>query len=352
VLESGAFVEGPFVAGFERTFADHCRRKHCIGVGNGSDALFLALRAAGVGPDDEVITTAFSFVATAQAIVRTGAAVRFVDIQRDTFNLDPRLVEGLVTKRTRAIVPVHLFGRPADSRAIHRLACRHRLAVVEDAAQACGATADGKPVGSFGKLSCFSFYPTKNLGGLGDGGAVVTDSGYLAERVRKLSRHARLAKLDYAAEGFNSRLDAIQAALLTVKLGRLPEWTQKRRQIAALYRERLAGASVAVPTWPADVQPAWHVFPVRVPADHRDPLQRHLHDCGVETRVYYPRPLPRLKGFGRYVVDGQTFPETSRASQELLGLPMSPNLTAAAVGEIAAGILGYLAQTGRRYGAA
>jgi dTDP-4-amino-4,6-dideoxygalactose transaminase len=352
VLQQGLFIDGPHVASFEQAFAEACGCKYCVGVGNGTDGLYLALKALGIGSGDEVITTAYSFVATAQAITRTGAEVRFVDIERATCNLDTALIEPLITPRTRAILPVHLFGRPADMAALHHLARHYGLHLVEDAAQAHGAMDHGKPVGSLGNLACFSFYPTKNLGAIGDGGAVVTDNASLGERVRHLSRQARLPDSDYGRDGINSRLDAVQAAVLSVKLTHLAEWTERRQQIADRYRQQLDGSPLILPPTDKHARPAYHVYPIRVRDGRRDALQQHLLANGIESRVYYSKPLPRLKGFAPYVLSGQRFPEANRASREILGLPMSPEMPDTTIDYVANCIAGFLAAKGQRYGIA
>jgi dTDP-4-amino-4,6-dideoxygalactose transaminase len=351
-LDTGCFVEGRALNAFEQAFAVHCHRKHCVGVGNGTDALYLALKALNIGPGHEVITTAYSFVATAQAITRTGANVRFVDIERATCNLNADLIEALIGRRTRAILPVHLFGQPVDMPRILRLARLHGLHIVEDAAQAHGARIRGWPVGSAGKVACFSFYPTKNLGALGDGGAVVTNSADLATRIRNLSRHARVSHSNYDNDGINSRLDALQAAVLNLKLHRLPAWTERRRRIAERYRQQMSGFPLGLPPVSPDLQPAYHVYPIRVPAEKRDALQKFLRASGIESRVYYPRPLPRLKGFAQYTLNGQRFPEANRASREILCLPISPELCNGAVDYVIARIRAFLAAERLLYGAA
>jgi dTDP-4-amino-4,6-dideoxygalactose transaminase len=352
LIEDGCFIDGAPVAAFERAFATFCARKYCVGVGSGTSALYLALKALNIGPGDEVITTAFSFVATAQAIVQTGAAVRFVDVERATCNLNPELIESAVTKRTRALLPVHLFGQPANMAAIQRIARRHRLHIIEDAAQAHGALYRGKPVGSLGHLVCFSFYPSKQLGAVGDGGAVVTDNKALAQSIRRRGRHAPLSRSNYGHDGTNSRLDALQAAVLELKLRRLPMWTQRRHVIAARYHEQMSDLPLGLPAVLKDAQPSFHIFPIRVPAGRRSLLHKHLRESGVETRVYYPRPLPFLEGFKQYVSEGDRFSEAVRASKELLGLPMSPELNDVEVDYVIARIRAFFAAESMLHGVA
>ena len=237
VLSSSAFIGGPFVKSFEDAFAAFCGAKHCVGVGNGTDAIFLTLKAMGIGAGDEVITAANSFIATAEAITMTGARVVFADIRPDTYNIDPEKIEQRINKKTKAVIPVHLYGQPADMDPILAIARKHGLTVIEDAAQAHGATYKGRTVGTLADAACFSFYPGKNLGAYGDAGAVVTDDGNLALKVRMMANHGRIAKYDHEIEGVNSRLDGLQAAVLSAKLSHLPRWTIHRQNNASLYKK-------------------------------------------------------------------------------------------------------------------
>lgn len=325
VLHSGKFIGGPAVETFERAFAQYCGAGHAVGVANGTDALALALSALGIGPGDEVVTSAYSFIATAQAIARTGAQPVFVDIDSATYNLDPTLVERALTPRTKAILVVHLFGRCAPMRELTSIARRHGLPLVEDAAQAHGASIDGQRVGSFGVTGCFSFYPTKNLGALGDGGAVVTNDAELARRIRDLAHHDRRGAGDFGSLGTNSRLDALQAAALTVKLAYLDEGNRRRRDIARLYRDLLLDVPLFLPTFAPESAP--HIFPIRVPPALRDPLVRHLTEWQIGTRIYYERPLPRTSGFAPLVSAEASFPNADQASGEVLALPLYPTLS-------------------------
>jgi len=262
VISKTAFVGGPFLESFEKSFASFCGVKNCVGVGNGTDALYIALRALGIGPGDEVITVANSFIATSEAITMTGARVVFVDINPRTYNIDVTKIEEKVTPRTKAIIPVHLYGQPADVDPIIAIAKKHGLKIVEDAAQGHGGLYKGRRIGSIGDLACFSFYPGKNLGAYGDGGAVVTNDDALADKVRMIANHGRMEKYNHKLEGVNSRLDGLQAAILDVKLRHLPAWTDGRRRNAALYNDYLAGSGVVTPVEIPDVTAVYHLYVV------------------------------------------------------------------------------------------
>jgi dTDP-4-amino-4,6-dideoxygalactose transaminase len=327
VLSSTAFIGGPHVKAFETAFAAFCGVRNCIGVGNGTDAIFLALKAMGIGRGDEVITAANSFIATSEAITMSGARVVFVDIRRDTFHIDPERIEEKITNRTKAIIPVHLYGQPTDMDPILQIARNHRLKVIEDAAQAHGATYKGKGVGTLADAACFSFYPGKNLGAYGDAGAVVTDDDGLALKVRMLANHGRAAKYDHEIEGVNSRLDGLQAAVLGVKLAHLPDWTARRKKNAYLYNDLLSGVNgVATPTEIDGVDAVYHLYVIRVRKEIRPLLQKYLKDSGVQTGIHYPIVLPNLKAYEYMKSRDTDFPEATRASQEILSLPMFPEL--------------------------
>jgi len=327
VISSTAFIGGPFVKAFESSFAAFCGVKHCIGVGNGTDALFLVLKAMGIGPGDEVITAANSFIATPEAITMTGARVVFVDIDPRAFNIDPAKIEKKITNKTKAIIPVHLYGQPADMDPILEIAHRHELKVIEDAAQAHGATYKGRRVGTLGDAACFSFYPGKNLGAYGDGGAVVTNDEELAVLVRMLANHGRVDKYDHKIEGVNSRLDGLQAAVLSAKLPHLSAWTESRRKNAYLYKELLGEVpSLETPVEVAEVRAVYHLYVVRVKYGLRSQLQNHLKDKGVSTGIHYPIALPLLSAYSYIDHRDGDFPEAIRASQEILSLPMFPEL--------------------------
>ena len=326
VLAETAFVGGPHVQAFENEFARYCGVTHCVGVANGTDAIFLALRALGIGPGDEVITVANSFVATSEAIKMAGAQVVFVDIDPRTFNIDVNGIEAKVTPRTKAIIPVHLYGQPADMAAIRAIADRHGLRVIGDAAQAHGAMYRGQPIAQLADMTCYSFYPGKNLGAYGDAGAVVTNNAEWATAARMFANHGRTKKYDHDFEGVNSRLDGLQAAILSVKLRYLEDWTERRRRNAYLYNKALAGTSVVTPTEMADVTAVYHLYIIRVPNGNRDALQQHLQGHGISTGIHYPIALPYLNAYRHLGHTDRDFPEALRASGEILSLPMFPEL--------------------------
>jgi len=330
VLASGQFILGPEVRAFEREMADFCGTRFAWGVASGTDALRLSLAALGIGPGDEVITTPFTFVATANTISRAGAQPVFVDIDPATFNLDPEQLEPAITEKTRAIVPVHLYGQPAGIGRIQEIARRHGLAVIEDAAQAIGALWEGRPAGSLGTVGCFSFYPTKNLGAYGDAGLLVTDDPDLAATLDVLRNHGRCnAKYLYDCIGFNSRLDELQAAILRVKLRRLPAWSTRRREIAALYGRLLSPAPVTLPAEAEGVTHVYHQYTIRAP--RRDALQEALAAEGIGTAIYYPVPLHLQTMYRDLGLVEGAFPEAERAAQEALSLPIYAELTDAQV---------------------
>src|SRR5690348_2241205 len=290
VLDSSRFVLGPEGQALETEVAARCGARHGIGVGSGTDALRLALSALGLKPGDEVVTPAFSFVASASTVLMAGATPVFADVDPVTLALDPDAVERALTPRTRAVVVVHLYGHPAPMDRVMALARARGLAVVEDAAQAIGATWDGRPVGSFGDVACLSFYPTKNLGACGDAGMLVTNRDDLAAHVRRLRHHGDTGRYHHVELGYCSRLDDLQAAMLRVKLRRLEAWTEARRRLAARYRERLAGLPLGLPVEDPRARHIYHLFTVRHP--RRDALAQALADLGVGTMVHYPRPVP------------------------------------------------------------
>jgi dTDP-4-amino-4,6-dideoxygalactose transaminase len=326
IITRSAFVGGEEVRSFESEFAAYCEAKACVGVGNGTDAIYLTLRALGIGPGDEVITVAHTFIATSEAISMTGARPVFVDITEDTMLMNPALLEQAVTPRTKAIVPVHLYGQPCDLDAIMKVADRHGLKVIEDAAQAHGARWRGRRV-SIGDAGCFSFYPGKNLGAFGDAGAVVSQDEELIERIRMLANHGRLEKYTHKMEGVNSRLDGLQAAILRVKLRHLDEWNESRRRHADFYFENLSGNELRMPAVAENALPVWHLFVVRV-AD-RESFQRKLKDEGIATGVHYPVPL-HLQPACQYLrIPTGSLPVTEEVSGEVVSLPMYPELTSA-----------------------
>jgi len=322
VLASSWFILGPEGRALEGELAALCEASHGIGVNSGTDALLLALKAVGVGPGDEVITSAFSFVASGSTVALCGGRPVFVDVDPATLNLDPALVEKAITSRTRAIVPVHLYGQPAAMDALTAIASARGIAVVADAAQAVGATYGGRGMGAWGDAVCLSFYPTKNLGACGDGGMVLTARADVAERVRRLRDHGSHRKYEHRELGHSSRLDELQAAFLRVKLQRLPEWNDRRRRLADGYRALLGGLPLALPVERPPARHVYHQFTVR--SAQRDALARGLADLGVGTAVHYPTILPAQPLFH---AGEAAFPVAARAAREVLSLPCFPELT-------------------------
>ena len=290
VIASGWFVLGPEVEAFETEFAAASRVPHAVGVGTGTDAITLILRALDIGPGDEVITPPLSAAYSALAVMMAGARPVFADIDPERLTMDPRATEAAITPRTRALLPVHLYGQVADLRPLEALASKHRLALVEDAAQSHLATADGRPVGTIGIAAATSFYPTKNLGALGDGGAVLTRDAQIAARVKRLRNGGQTSRYHHEEPGGNSRLDEMQAAILRARLPWLPRWTERRRAIAATYRAALAASTLHVPR-EFDTGHVYHLFPVLT--EYRDAFQAHMRERGVETLIHYPVPIPR-----------------------------------------------------------
>lgn len=336
VIDRGWFILGPEVDAFEREFALASGVRHAVGVGTGTDAIALTLRALDIGPGDEVITSPLSAAYSALAIMMAGARPVFADIDPERLTLDPAAAAAAVTSRTRAILPVHLYGQAADMRALEAVAARHHLALVEDACQAHLATCDGRPVGSIGIAGAFSFYPTKNLGALGDGGAVTTNDAALADRIKRLRNGGQTSRYHHQEPGANSRLDDLQAAILRARLPFLPEWTNRRRAIAARYRRELAGATVTVPP-ELDAGHVYHLFPVR--AEHRDHLQQQLAASGVETLIHYPVPIPRQPALaGALPAD---CPVADRVCAQVLSLPLYPALADEDASMVAAAVRGH-----------
>lgn len=334
VLAGGQYILGAEVQAFESEFAAFCGAAHGIGVASGTDALRLALEAARVGTGDEVILPAFTFVATAEVVTQLGAVPVFADIDATRLTLDPADVARRLTPRTKAIMPVHLYGRSADMAPLLVLAERHGLVVIEDAAQAVGAEYGGRRIGSLGHIGCFSFFPTKNLGAYGDGGFVTTSDGDLAERVRLLRHHGERQRYYHEAVGWCSRLDEIQAAALRVKLRHLEAWTVARRRHAAAYREAFAGLPLGLPEERPDERAVYHLFTIRT--DRRDELKKFLTDRGIATAVYYPMPLHRQPLYQAAAVAG--LERSERASEEVLSLPIFPELTEAERAEVVAAV--------------
>ena len=334
VVARGWFILGPELEAFEREFADACRTSFAVGVGTGTDALAIALRAIGLRPGDEVITSPLSAAYSALAIVMAGGRPVFADIDPERLTIDPAAIAAQVTPRTAAIMPVHLYGQAADMVSIRAVADRHRLAIVEDCCQSHLGTCAGRPVGSFGEAAAYSFYPTKNLGALGDGGALtVSDRGF-AERARRLRNGGQTDRYHHAELGVNSRLDEMQAAILRARLRRLPGWTSARRALGRRYREALAGLDALRVPPECDAGHVYHLFPVLSPA--RESLQRHLREQGVETLIHYPVPIPRQPAFA----DGPASdcPIADRVTAGVLSLPLYPSLPADAVDAVAAAV--------------
>jgi dTDP-4-amino-4,6-dideoxygalactose transaminase len=335
VIDSGWYVLGAELEAFEAEFAALCGVPHALGVGSGLDAIELALRALGVGPGDEVIVPAHTFIASWLGVSRTGARPVPVAVRAGTANLDPARIEDAVTPATKAVMPVHLYGQPADMAAICAIARHHGLAVVEDAAQAHGALLDGRPAGSLADIAAFSFYPGKNLGALGDGGAITTASSELADRCRALRNYGSPRKYVHDLAGTNSRLDELQAALLRVKLGRLEAWNARRREIAARYSEALDGV-LGLPVVHAGAVPVWHLYVVRHP--ERDAFQERLGAAGVETLIHYPTPAHRTGAYADLPVDPSQVAVAEELSAEVLSLPMGPHLSDEDVAEVVAAV--------------
>lgn len=331
-MASGSFVLGPAVAAFEAEVAAYLGAAHAVGVASGTDALKLALMAAGVGPGDEVITSPFTFIATAEAIAMVGARPVFVDIDPKTFNIDPSQIEAAVTPRTRAVIPVHLYGQAADLAAISALCEGLGLALIEDAAQAFGADLQGKKLGTWGRLGCFSFYPSKNLGAYGDGGLVVTDDEALAAALRRLRQHGHEGGYRHGALGLNSRLDAIQAAVLRVKLPHLDGWSQARRAAARRYDRLLAGLPLILPFEHGQGQHVYHQYTLRSP--QRDAIRAALAAEDIASVAYYPLPCHLQPPFLR--PDPPALPEAERAAAEVLSLPIFPEIGEAQQAQVAA----------------
>jgi dTDP-4-amino-4,6-dideoxygalactose transaminase len=332
VLASGWYILGAEVSSFEREFAAYCGTGECVGVSNGLDALHLVLKAWNVGPGDEVIVPSNTFIATWLAVTYAGATPVPVEPHPGTMNIDPSRIEAAVTSRTKVIIPVHLYGQPAEMGPIIEIARRHDLRVLEDAAQAHGATYDGRRAGSLGDAAAFSFYPGKNLGALGDAGAVVTDDTRLAARVRTLTNYGSPAKYVHDEKGFNARLDEMQAAILRAKLPRLEEWNARRRAIAKLYVESLDRSKATLPGVAAGVDPVWHLFVVR--SKRRDALQSALTKAGIGTLIHYPIAPFDQKAYAGYKSRRGEWPLAAQFAGEVLSLPIGPHLPAEAAARV------------------
>jgi dTDP-4-amino-4,6-dideoxygalactose transaminase len=325
VIDNSSFILGPEVKTFEKNFAAFCGVNDAVGTDSGTAALHLALLLLDVGPGDEVITTTHTFVATAEVISLTGARPVFVDIDPRTYNLDPARVEAAITPHTKVLMPVHLYGQPAEMEALLDIATRHHLRVIEDAAQAHGATFRGKRAGSFGDIACFSFYPGKNLGAYGDGGMLVTDDAELADRARMLRNHGRRDKYEHLLVGYGYRLDALQAAILDVKLQHLEKWNEQRRAHAEYYTKLMSDLDVVTPFEPAHMCSVYHLYVIGSPK--RDALLQHLKTRGIEAGIHYPIPLHRQPVYRDLGYHSGDFPNAERAADRILSLPMYPELT-------------------------
>ena len=339
VIGSGQFVLGSEVEAFEDEFARHCGVAHGIGTNSGTSALHLALLAAGIGPGDEVITVSLTFWATVAAILYTGATPVLVDVDPTTCNMDPSAFEGAITARTKAVMPVHLYGRCADMDALAGVARKHGLVIIEDAAQAAGASYNGRPAGSLGDIACFSFYPAKNLGAIGEAGIVVTDNPVYADHIRVLRDHGSRQKYSHELLGFNYRLEAIQAAALRVKLKRLTGWNKARRAIAAEYRRLIEGVTVLPKA--EDGEENNHIFPVL--SARRDELRRYLSDRGVETGIHYPIPAHLQPAYSHIGTQEAILRHTERICGEVLSLPIHPHLRDEDVASVAENIRAFSA---------
>lgn len=333
VLDSCQFVLGPEVAEFEREFAAYCGTSECIALNSGTSALHLALLAAGIGPGDEVITVPFTFVASVATILYAGAKPVLVDIEPRTFNMNPAAVEAAISPRTKAIVPVHLYGHPADMDPILEVARKHKLAVIEDAAQAHGAKYKGRSAGSIGDIACFSFYPTKNLGAYGEGGAVTTSNPEYARTIRTLRDWGQDQKYHHVLHGYNYRMEGLQGAILRVKLRHLERWTEARRAIVNTYNERVAGADVVRPVEMSWARHVYHVYTLR--ADNRDALQAALLHQGIQTGIHYSTPVHLQPAYKDLGYGPGSFPESEKTARQVLSLPLYPELSDSQIEEVA-----------------
>lgn len=338
-LDNGSFCLGPAVDAFEKAFAAYHGGKHCLGFNSGTSALHVATRILNLGAGDEVITTPFTFIATSWAIVYTNAKPVFVDIDPVTMNLDPAKVEAAITPRTKAIMPVHLYGHPVDLDPLLKICAKHKLPLIEDAAQAHGAKYKGKVIGTFGSMSCFSFYPGKNLGACGEGGAFITNDDAIHKRARALREHGAYERYYHEEIGYNYRMEGIQGAALGVKLKHLPAWTARRRELAHRYHELLKGTPLTLPVEAPYAESVYHLYVVRHP--QRDALRDFLAKKGVGTALHYPLPLHQQKCFAYLGYKDGQFPLTEKAARECLSLPIYPEMSNAQQDAVAAGIVEY-----------
>lgn len=337
VVSSGWYVLGPEVESFEVEYAAYCEAEYCVGLANGLDALHLALRALDVGPGDEVIVPSNTYIATWLAVSQCGATPVPVEPDERTYNIDASRIEGAITPRTKVILPVHLYGQPADMDPILAIARKHGLRVLEDAAQAHGARYKGKRIGAHGDIVAWSFYPGKNLGALGDAGAVTTDDPAIADRVRVLRNYGSRVKYVNEVQGYNSRLDPIQAAVLRVKLKWLDDWNSRRTMLAAQYLQGLGSSGLKLPTIPQWAEPAWHLFVVR--SEQRQALQNRLAEAGAATLIHYPIPPHKQRAYADVVGPLDVFPIASLMADQVLSLPIGPQLAAVDVARVIAGMV-------------
>jgi dTDP-4-amino-4,6-dideoxygalactose transaminase len=336
VTASGWYIGGPEVAAFEEAYAEYCGADHCVGVGNGLDALHLALRAMDVGPGDEVILASNSYIATLLAVSMIGATPVLVEPDSATHNLDPALIEAAITGRTRVLLPTHLYGQPADLEPMLELARKHGLKLLEDAAQAHGASYRDQRIGPHGDVVAWSFYPTKNLGAMGDAGAVTTNDPEIARRVRLMGNYGSTKRYVADVKGVNSRLDPLQAAILAVKLRHLDEWNGRRRAIAAVYADAMADGSVTLPTVPEWADPVWHLYVIQSP--ERDRVAASLAEAGIQTLVHYPIPPHLQQAYSDLALPKGAYPIAERLADTVLSLPIGPHLSAEQAEEVAAAV--------------
>ncbi len=333
LLNKADFIGGASVEQFEKAFAQYCGAQHCVGVGNGTDALYLIFKALGLQPGDEVITCTMSFIATAEIFAPLGVKVVFADIDPLTYTLDAAQVARLITEKTKALLPVHLYGQPADLAALQQLATQHGLFLIEDAAQAHGAEFAGQRIGSWGQAAAFSFYPGKNLGAFGDGGGITTNDAELAHKIRMLANHGRLTKYEHAVEGVNSRLDTVQASILLTKLGHLDAWNARRNEIAAFYNHALSDLpDLKLPQLGANRTHVFHLYVVQTA--QRDALLQFLNGQGIQAAIHYPIPLHLQPAFAYLGYQAGAFPHAETLSQQCLSLPICPELTMSEAEEV------------------
>lgn len=351
VIDSGRFLFGPDVQELEKSLARLCQVDHAIGCASGSDALLLSMMALEIGPGDEVIVPSFTFFASVSCVTRLGATPVFVDICPETYNIDPTAIEAAITENTRAIIPVHLFGQCAAIDAICQIAAAHDIPVVEDAAQAIGAAYHSRPAGSWGQMGCFSFYPTKNLGGMGDGGLLTTNDAKLAERLRLFAAHGMAPRYHHSVVGINSRLDTFQAAVLNVKLKHLPAGVVARQENATRYDQLFHEAGldehVSLPVHDPHAYHVWNQYSLRIPEGQRDALREHLSKQGVGSEIYYPIPVHRQACYANEKWAKVHLPETDRAASEILNLPIFPELTAEEQQRVVESIAEFYGQSAR-----